>query len=68
MWGSGFRSSYGAGIDFNTLLLIGIVLTLVLSLMVRYSLKMPGLSVLVVALPFLALGIYYVWEKNQQKG
>lgn len=66
MWAASYRSSYGAGIDLNTILLIGVAVVLVVSLIVRYGMKKPGVSLFVVGLPVLGLLLWYLWEKIQK--
>lgn len=67
MAGSGFRSGFGASTDVNSFLLIGLVIIQILSLVVRYSLKMQTVSLVVVALPMLGIFFWFVWEKIQGK-
>lgn len=66
LWASSYRSGFGAGVDFNTILVIGVVVILVASLIVRFGLKKHGASVGIVGLPILGLLFWYLWEKIQK--
>lgn len=66
MWAASYRSGYGAGVDLDTILLIGVAIVLVAGLIVRYGMKKPGVSLIVVGLPVLGLLLWYLWEKMQK--
>jgi hypothetical protein len=66
MWAASYRSGYGAGVDLDTILLIGVAIILVAGLIVRYGMKKPGVSLIVVGLPVLGLLLWYLWEKMQK--
>ena len=61
--GKGFRSSFGAGVDFNILMIIFLVIILTGSLIIRFSLRHKGLSLIVVSLPLLTMFVLYLYEK-----
>ena len=61
--GKGFRSSFGAGIDLNVLFIIGLVIVLFGSLMVRYAFKQKAISLVVVSIPLLVVLIMYLFDK-----
>ncbi|HEY3386680.1 MAG TPA: hypothetical protein VGK46_09230 [Saprospiraceae bacterium] len=65
--GKGFRSSFGAGVDFNILLIIFLLIILASSLILRFALKQKGLSLFVVSLPLLAMFVLYLYEKVSGK-
>lgn len=60
IWGMNFRSSFGAGVLLNQLIIIGVVAVLIGSLILRlgYKLKMAGL--VVAAIPLLIGLIAYL--------
>ena len=66
MTGSGFRSSFGAGTDLNSILLIGLVVIMIASLVLRFVFKMPVASFVVAASPMLGMFIWYLYDKNQK--
>ncbi|MCK6695486.1 MAG: hypothetical protein L6Q97_25710 [Thermoanaerobaculia bacterium] len=53
LWGAGFRSSFGAGTDINTWVIIGMILVLAASLTLRFAFKLRLASLIVAALPLL---------------
>ena len=61
--GKGFRSSFGAGIDLNVVVIISLVLVLGGSLLLRFVLRQKGVSLSVAALPVLIVMGMYVWDK-----
>lgn len=63
MLGKGFRSGFGAGIDFNTLVIISLLIVLAGSLIFRFTAKQKWISVVVVSLPLLATLVMYLLEK-----
>ncbi|MFZ1676031.1 MAG: hypothetical protein WAT91_02095, partial [Saprospiraceae bacterium] len=60
---SDFRSSFGAGTNFNNLILLATIISLFASLVTRYYFRQNRLSLLVVAIPILFLVLIYVFEK-----
>ena len=67
--GKGFRESFGAGINMNVLIIVGTLLVLIASLVLKFSAKQKGISLVVVALPMLALLVMYIidWMTDQPK-
>ena len=65
LWGKEHRSSYGASVDLNTLMLIGVVLVLFGSLVTRYYFKNMMASLMVVALPLIGMFVWYLFDRNQ---
>ena len=61
--GKGFRESFGAGVDLNVLVIIGTIIILIASLVLRYGVKQKTMSLVVVALPAIALLIMYLVDK-----
>ena len=61
--GKGFRESYGAGINLNVLMIIGTLVVLIASLVLKFSAKQKAVSLAVVALPVLALLVMYLMDK-----
>jgi len=66
--GSHFRSSFGASSSLNSWLLPGLIIILIASLVVRYSLRHSKLSLIIVALPFLVLFLMYLMDKKNKVG
>jgi hypothetical protein len=62
--GSSFRSGLGAGTDMNSLYLVVMIAIILSSLIVRYVLRKPGWSTILLALPFLAMFILYLLEEK----
>lgn len=62
--GKGFRSGFGAGTDFNSIMLIVLVIVIIASLVVRFAFKLKWLSVIIAALPVFALFVMYLLEKK----
>lgn len=67
MLGKGFRSEFGAGVDFNVLLIIVLIAVMAGSLILRYSVKQKWISLVVVSLPVIMMLIWYVIEKISGK-
>jgi hypothetical protein len=61
--GKNFRSSFGAGIDLNILVIIILLAILAGSLMMRFAFKQKGVSLVVVSLPLLAALAMYIADK-----
>ena len=61
--GKGFRSSFGAGIDLNVVVIISLVLVLGGSLLLRLVLRQKSFSVLIASLPIWIMIGMYVWGK-----
>ena len=68
MFGSHLRSSFGASNSLNSWLLPGLIIILIASLIVRYSLRHSKLSLIIVALPFLILFLMYLIDKKTKVG
>lgn len=64
VWGKGYRSSYGAGVDTNSIMLIGVALVLLGSLVARYYFKHLVASVIFVSLPIAGMLIWYLIDRN----
>ena len=67
MFGKGFRSSFGAGIDFNVVMILGLLIVLVSSLVLRFAVKQKAISLVVVSIPLLVLLAMYIFEKMTGK-
>lgn len=65
--GKGFRSSFGAGVDLNVLIIIVLIAVLAGSLILRFSVKQKWISLVVVALPMFIMVLWYVFEKISGK-
>lgn len=63
LWGKGYRSGYGAGVDLNVVMLIGVVLVLIGSLVARYYFKHLMASVILVSLPLLGMFVWYLFDR-----
>jgi hypothetical protein len=61
--GKGFRSSFGAGIDLNVLVIIVLLAILAVSLILKFAFKQKWTSLVVVSLPLLAVLVLYVFDK-----
>jgi hypothetical protein len=61
--GKGFRSGYGAGVDINVIIMIGTLIVLVSSLVLKFSTKQKWISLVVVSLPVICMFVWYVFEK-----
>lgn len=66
--GKGFRSGFGAGTDLNSWLTIALVVILIGSLSLKYLLKQPTLSLVMVALPMVGMFVAYIFEKKNSVG
>ena len=63
---SGVRQNFGAQSDLNSWLLIVLVVLIIASLVFRYALKMPRVSLVIVALPILGMFMWYLYDKNSK--
>lgn len=61
--GKGFRESYGAGINFNVIIIILTLIVLIASLVLKFGAKQKWISLAVVALPMLAILVMYIVDK-----
>ena len=61
--GKGFRESFGAGVNLNVLVIIGTLIVLAASLVLRFSIKQKPISLVVVMLPAILLLIMYFIDK-----
>jgi hypothetical protein len=61
--GKNFRSSFGAGVDLNVIIIICLLAILAGSLMLRFAFKQKGISLVVVSLPLLAVLAMYIVDK-----
>jgi hypothetical protein len=61
--GKGLRAGFGAGVDFNTLLILLLMVALAGSLLIRFGMKQKEFSLVVVCLPLLAMMLLYLYEK-----
>jgi hypothetical protein len=61
--GKNFRSGYGAGVDFNTLFILLLMVAMAGSLVIRFGMKQKGFSLVLVSLPLLAMILLYLYEK-----
>ncbi|MDQ3016902.1 MAG: hypothetical protein M3R25_09340 [Bacteroidota bacterium] len=62
--GSGFRASFGASTDLNSMYSIILIVILVGSLIVRFILKQPAISLIIAAMPMFTLICMYLFEKK----
>ena len=67
IFGKGFRSDFGAGVDLNVLLTIVLIVVLAGSLILRFSLKQKWVSLVVVSLPVCMMLVWYLFEKISGK-
>jgi len=65
--GKGYRSSFGAGIDFNVVMILGLLIVLVSSLVLRFAVKQKAISLVVVSIPLLVVLAMYIYEKMTGK-
>lgn len=65
--GKGFRSSFGAGVDLNVLLIMALIIVLVGSLILRIAVKQKWISLVVVSLPLCMMLVLYLFEKISGK-
>lgn len=61
--GKGFRESFGAGVNLNVLIISLTLIVLIASLVLKFSAKQKWMSLVVVALPVLALLVIYIMDK-----
>ena len=61
--GKGFRESFGAGVSLNTLIISLTLIVLIASLAIKFSAKQKWISLVLVALPLLALLVMYIIDK-----
>ena len=61
--GKGFRESFGAGVNLNVLIISLTLIVLIASLVLKFSAKQKWMSLVVVALPVLALLVIYMMDK-----
>lgn len=61
--GKGFRESFGAGVNLNVLIISLTLIVLIASLVLKFSAKQKWISLVVVALPVLALLVIYMMDK-----
>ena len=61
--GKGFRESFGAGVSFNSLIIVLTLIVLIASLVLKFSAKQKWISLVLVALPMLALLLMYIVDK-----
>lgn len=61
--GKGYRSSFGAGIDFNVVMILGLLIVLVSSLVLRFAVKQKAISLVVVSIPLLVVLVMYLFDK-----
>lgn len=67
LWGMNFRSSFGAGVVLNQLIIIGLAVVVIGSLVLRLGYKLKTASLWVVAIPLLVGLVAYLMDvfKNQ---
>lgn len=63
MFGKGFRSDFGAGVDLNNVIIIGVIIVLAFSTWLRLGGKPKSISLVVVALPALIVLAWYAFDK-----
>ena len=61
--GKGFRESFGAGVSLNTLIISLTLIVLIASVVLKFSAKQKWISLVLVALPLLALLVMYIIDK-----
>ena len=66
MYANSFRSGGGTGFDLDKLVLITIGVVLLTSVIVRYALKKPQLSLWIIGVPVVFFILWYVFEKAQK--
>lgn len=62
IWGKAFRSGFGAGVGFNSFVIISLLIILGGSLWFRMVLRKKDLSLLIISLPVIAMFILYIWD------
>jgi hypothetical protein len=63
LFGKGFRSESGAGVDLNNMIIPGVVIVLAASAWLRFGSKPKWIGLVVVALPALMMLAWYAFEK-----
>ena len=63
MYANSFKSHHGGGLDTDKMVLIGIAVILTGSLVVRYLIKKPQVSVWIVGVPVVFFLLWYVKEE-----
>ena len=66
--GSNFRAGFGASTDLNSWLTILLVIVVILSIILRFSVKQKNISLGVAAIPFIILFIMYLFDKRTKYG
>ena len=62
--GSGLRASFGANTDLNGFLTIFLIIILIASIWLKFSIKHKWISLVIVALPVIVLFLMYLFEKK----
>ncbi len=63
LFGKGFRTDFGAGIDLNNVIIIGVIILLASSALLRFGGKHKWMSLVLLALPALIMVVWYVFDK-----
>lgn len=66
MYANSFSSHQSPGLDMDKMVMIGLGLALISSIIVRYAMKQPKISLWIVGVPLVIMGIWYVVEKVQK--
>ncbi len=66
--GANFRTSFGAGTEVSSIMLIILVIILIGSLVLRYAFRQVNWSLFVVALPLIIMFVGYLLEDKTRVG
>lgn len=61
--GKGFRASFGANVDLNVIIISVTLIILIAGMLLRYAAKQKWISLVVVALPILAVLLMFIIDK-----
>ena len=64
LWAIGFRKGFGAGIDFNQVFLVVLILLLAAALWSKVTAKPAWLSLGLAALPLIGMFIWYLVDSS----
>lgn len=62
-YSNSYSSQHSPGLNMDKMVMIGLGLVLLSSLVVRYFVKRPKVSLWIVGMPLVLLGLLYVFEK-----
>lgn len=63
LFGKGFRADFGAGVDLNNVIIIGVIIILASSVWLKFGGKPKWMGHAVVALPALIMVSWYLFDK-----